>query len=88
VATTVGTWAHKESHSLIQFGGETLIPIRNHNQSLEMRGEVYGECITLENGTESSEMVKCSSLMVAPVGRRVMKTDVSAIQVEEIVLQS
>jgi hypothetical protein len=75
VATIVGTWSHKESHSLIQFGGETLIPIRIHHQSLEIPGEVYGECITLENGTECSEMVRCSSLMVA-------------IQVEGIVLQS
>jgi hypothetical protein len=53
-----------------------------------MHGEVYGECITSENGAESSKMVKWASLMVAPVGHRVMKTDVSAVQVEEIILQS
>lgn len=65
-----------------------LSSIRIHHQSIEMHGEVYGECITSENGAESSKMVKWASLMVAPVGHRVMKTDVSAVQVEEIILQS
>lgn len=49
-----------------------------------MRGEVYEECVRSENGAESSEMVKWASLMFALVGPRAVRTDVSAMQVEEV----
>jgi hypothetical protein len=75
-------------HSLIQFRGETFIPITVHHQSKEMRGEMYGECVRSENGAENSNMVKWASLMFALVCPRAVRTDVSAIQVEEVILQS
>jgi hypothetical protein len=65
-----------------------LSPIRIHHQSKEMRGEVYGECVRSENGAENSKMVKWVSQMFALVCPRAVRTDVSAIKVEEIILQS
>jgi hypothetical protein len=65
-----------------------LSPIRIHHQSKEMRGEVYGEYVRSENGAESSEMVKWASQMFALVCPRAVRTVVSAIQLEEIILHS
>jgi len=65
-----------------------LSPIRIHHQSKEVYGEVYGECVRSENGAQSSKMVKWASLMFALVCPSAARTDVSAIQVEEIILQS
>jgi len=65
-----------------------LSPIRIHHQPNEMCCEVYGECVRSEDGAESSKVVKWASLMFALVCPRAVRTDVSAVQVEEIILQS